>query len=448
MDKAEITTHISELKQGFETDETETGVPEKVYKLLPEMLKTRCKLIKQKHKKDIFLVASLPVLASHLINVEIGHADGTYTPDLFTLIVATPGSGKGISTKARLLGSELQTYLIEQSDSELQAYEALPDEDKADKEPPSPRCLYIPANSSSRAMYNQIEANGGRGIIFENEIDTMLNATKQEWGDFSDICRKSFHHEPLSINRKSEQFSIQSPKLSICLTGTFDQFRAMFESAENGYFSRFAMLSYKPERIWQSHRPTNRTDSFNRSIETASKSLFELWQKLSGRDYPLLIDLMDSQWDALDSRFAQKMQRMQKAQTADILHASNNRAAIIALRVISIFTILRAYEDEPDKLNKLSITPTEMDFKAGLELGAMFIDQAIELYDILPNQSSSSSRGDRFIQFMDVLPDNFKTSEAKLIGENMDIPARTIEYWLGNTPEIKKVSFGQYERAN
>lgn len=195
------TIKTSELEQKLDIKNA-PPVPTKVYESLPKILSTRCSLLCEQHRKDIFLISSLPVLAAHLPNVLAAHADHYYSPDLFTLIIAEPATGKGIASKAKLYGYCLQKRLIEQSNKARREYESLTDEEKLLKEPPKDKRLFIPANSSSRAFYDTLLANNGRGLIFENEIDTMLHATSQEWGDFSDVCRKAFHHESISINRK------------------------------------------------------------------------------------------------------------------------------------------------------------------------------------------------------------------------------------------------------
>lgn len=457
-DKTRITkelldSHVTDLAQKAreriqnKDPEIKDGIPLKLYDILPEILGTRCCLIDESHKRDIFLTSALPVIAGHLCNVEILHADGRYTPDLFTLIVASPGTGKGISSKARKLGNELQRYLLEKSEQEQQQFDMLDDAEKAGQDPPKTRCLFIPANSSSRAMYNQMEANGGNGVLFENEIDTMLNATKQEWGDFSDICRKAFHHESVSLNRKENQFRIDSPRLSICLTGTYDQFRKMFSSAENGYFSRFAMYSCEPERKWQSHRPTQRTNEFNSSIGTASVALFDLWEILKAREQPITVELSGHQWDSIDEVFGNQMQHIDDTGLSELLHASNNRAAIIALRITSILTILRAYETDHNKLDKVSITPDSRDVKAGITLGKMFVKQAINLFELLPNNSGTdNSRGQRYVNFIKVLPPRFETKEAVEVGKKLEIPKRTVYRWLNDSNELKKVKHGVYAK--
>jgi hypothetical protein len=82
--------------------------------------------------------------------------------------------------------------------------------------------VYIPANTSYAKILWHLEQNEGTGIICETEADTLGNVVKQEWGSYSDMLRKSFHHERLSSSRKgnNEFTEVNAPSLSIALSGT------------------------------------------------------------------------------------------------------------------------------------------------------------------------------------------------------------------------------------
>lgn len=275
-------------------------------------------------------LSALPVVAAHMPKVLADHVDGYYSPDLFSLVVAAPGTGKGTAGKTKKLGHILNERLIRDSSMRKADYEAMTDEQKSQVSEPKEQSLFIPANSSSQAIYDTLDANGGSGLLFETEIDTMLNATGQDWGNFSDITRKAFHHESISINRRDELFFIDNPRLSICLTGTFDQFTEMFQSAENGHFSRYALYTFNDPRRWQSHRPTAQSRQLEDSLQAASIELCELYTKLKPRAKPLQVDPTSEQWEMIDSTFLNKMQLIEDWDLSSYLHTSNNRAAIFS----------------------------------------------------------------------------------------------------------------------
>jgi hypothetical protein len=64
--------------------------------------------------------------------------------------------------------------------------------------PPPIRLLFLPANSSSTAIYQALNENGEQGLMFETEGDTLASTFGQDFGDFSDGLRKAFHHESIT----------------------------------------------------------------------------------------------------------------------------------------------------------------------------------------------------------------------------------------------------------
>ncbi|MEX0684741.1 MAG: DUF3987 domain-containing protein [Balneolales bacterium] len=437
---------------------TAPKIPDEVYDNLPNLLKNLCDLVDENHRKDVFLLSALPVIASHMPNVLACHRDGYYTPDLFTLIVAGPGTGKGIAGKSLKLGSALNAKLIKQSKEEILDWQQLSDEEKVTEKEPCVKSLLIPANSSSRAMYDSLEANGGQGLLFETEIDTMLNATSQDWGDFSDITRRAFHHEELSMNRMGIRYYIENPRLSICLTGTFDQFKKMFDNAENGNFSRYAFYTFNAPRVWQSHRPTVKSRDLDESITEVSERLCHMYELLDMRTKekdgekrarPLYVDIKPSQWDIIDDTFDEKMNWIEDLELNKHLHASNNRTAVIAMRIACIFSVLRIYEEEPGSIRMINeISPQESDITAALFLADTFMKHSLRLYHIMPKSSSANPKGTRFNMYYSALPDRFGTAEAEEIAKKMGIAKRTASRWLKDLTGtlLIRTRRGQYEK--
>ena len=107
-------------------------------------------------------------------------------------------------------------------------------------EAPHRRTLFIPTNSSAASVIQQLDNNGGVGLIFDTECDTLSAILKSEYGDYSTIIRKSYHHEAIDLSRRKddEYRVIERPMLAICLSGTPGQLYTLTPQAEDGTFSR------------------------------------------------------------------------------------------------------------------------------------------------------------------------------------------------------------------
>jgi hypothetical protein len=162
---------------------------------------------------------------------------------------------------------------------------------------------------------------------------------------------------------------------------------------------------------------------------------------------PIYIDLTDEQWQQIDDTFADKMQIIEDLDLSSHLHASNNRAAVLALRMASIFTVLRAFEEDANRLTfEDSLTPTAADMKAAILLADNFIKHAFRLFYILPDSGDSNAKGERFNKFMAMLPNKFETAEAYKIAESLEIPERTARRWLSNESRLKRIKRGYYKK--
>lgn len=421
-------------------------IPQYVFDDLPGSLSDICNIIKEPHLRDAFLISALPVIAAHLPNVLASDVENDYTPDFYTLITAAPATGKGILNKSRQLGKYLQDAILEINREEKARYNRLPKSKRDRISPPKNKALFIPGNSSSRAVYDMLDANGGRGLFFETEIDTMVNANSQEWGNFSDLTRKAFHHEATSLGRKEDYICIPRPCISMCLSGTFNQLRKMFPSAEDGHFSRFAFYTFSFPRKWRSHRPTNRSQTLDDLVDSFSQKLYTLYCQLQNRTKPLKIELSDHQWDMSDKLFGGHLQFIENAGLSVYLHSSNNRMPVIALRMISIFAVIRAFEKNPEKLLNTSVlTVNDTDVKSALGLTDTFFKHTIRLYYFLQGEKKFNPKGERYRCFLQTLPVEFTTKEALKIAERLNIPPRTVKNWFKDG-SFEHLKHGHYRK--
>ncbi|GHV65986.1 hypothetical protein FACS1894199_08280 [Bacteroidia bacterium] len=154
--------------------------------------------------------------------------------------------------------NKLADYLAQKDKSELQRPE----------EPPM-LMLIIPANTSATGLFQILNDNNGIGLIFETEGDTLAQSFKSEHGNYSDGLRKSWHHEPISYNRRKnrEYVELKQPKVSALLSGTPQQVAALIPNPENGLFSRFMFYYMNIKPVWQ--------NVFARTDEQTSPSVWQ-----------------------------------------------------------------------------------------------------------------------------------------------------------------------------
>ncbi len=404
--------------------------PESVYRELPEKLQDIFKFVDRRKNKDILLMASLPVIAAHLDNVSIRYWNDQLSPDLFSMIIASAAAGKGYANQARQIGLQLSDYYEKEN-------QMIPDLRDANRrsgqsnQTPRIRSLFFPANTSSRALYDLLHANNSKGLIFETEIDTMLTAIDQEWGDFSDLTRKAFHHESCSLSRKGELLTVNNPKLSIFMSGTHDQFKEMFRNTGNGLYSRFALYTFESDLEWISQRPSESVNQLHLYIDQLSRWLFELNRKLNERNCLLEVTLAGHCWDQKNLYFKNKVEEFKEEGYPEELIGNLRRSGIILVKITMIFTLLRAYQELGDKLfSHDSITAEDTDFKNALKIVDTLIDHSYYLYGSLKGGGGTVFKNKRMKQFFDELPSAFSTKEAIEIGANLNLSTASVNRYI------------------
>jgi|TARA_R100000388_G_scaffold95026_2_gene85751 hypothetical protein len=405
-------------------------LPEFIVEDMSPSIGNLLKLINEDYKRDVFLLSSLPVIASHLVNVKIHTRDGLVTPDLYSMVVAPPASGKGVANKARDIGKSLEEHFSSQYQESLRLWRSLRKEDPTlDK--PEPRMLFLPANSSNRAMHDSLKVNNEHGIIFESEIDTLVEAFNQDWGNFSALARQAFHHESVSINRKDEYFSLENPSLSIFLSGTEDQFTRLFKNPDNGFFSRFLFYTYRAERKWQSQRATNQSRELESKIDELSKSLKELFLYLDQREKPIIILIGKRQWDRIDSFFNDMTQFLVREGFSDHHHSILRRNSLILVRILTILSCLRLLHTlgigafDTDKINT-----TEDELDVSIKIIEVLFEHSSHFLEKLFSRRKTSKLNQKESSLLKLLPFEFETNDAINIGSQLEYSERSTYYAL------------------
>ena len=244
-----------------------------------------------------------PEHRSGVYGIYDGHR--VYAP-LYNIIYSGAGNGKGNLMFNKELAYQVKKEMRSAYDAEKSKYdqamaewESKSKKDRGDApREPVYRDPFVPGNSSSSAVYRALDANGGWGLMFETEADTVSSMIDSDYGNYSDLMRKAHHHETLSMNRVTEKLhiDIDEPRLSIFLTCTPGQLPSLFPSFENGLGSRFLFYNLPDEEVSFHDVFALRESPLEDTYKQLGDTLLPLYHALQSRaDHPIQFMLSAAQ---------------------------------------------------------------------------------------------------------------------------------------------------------
>ena len=425
--------------------------PASVYQALPTLLVEGCGAFQSGREKDVFLLAAIGVLSGCFPSVT-GIYDGAQVrANLFAFVVAPPSSGKGALTWARILGVAYHKSKTEASEQAKTAYDQREAESRVAKqafpEPPPPyQTLFIPGNTSSAAFIKALKENEEIGIICETEADTLSGALKQDWGDYSDLLRKAFHHESVSYLRKSgERYEIEQPAISVVLAGTPGQVGKLIPSVENGLFSRFLFYCFETEPVWRDVSPKRGQTSLNEHFGRLANKVKHMATDLEqlGR---IGFELTPSQWRYFNQQCPELLADAID-DTAPDFSSSVYRLGLVIYRLAMVLSVLGHYERES---LGASITCEDTDFATAMTMAKVLIEHSKLMYATMPRPGRLGGELDKWSHFLAQLPTAFDRSSADQAGKQAGISERSVTNYLTRlvkTGQIQKTQHGKYQKA-
>lgn len=410
-------------------------LPNEIYSNLPEILQECVGLFQDSVEKDVFLIGAIAVLSGCLPNIQGIYFDEPCSAHLFAFITAPAGSGKGKMKWSKYLGQAIHNHMTEQSrsnrtvyESELEQYNNLTRAQRQGvqrpEEPPR-KMFYIPANSSSSAFIQALSDNKFSGVIFETEADTLADTFKQEWGNFSDVLRKAFHHESTSMfRRKDNEFiEIRDPHIAIALSGITKQVHNMMPDVENGLFSRFLYYAFEDNSEFKnpfvSHSPVNYTDFFREKATI----IFDLRQQLNSLREPVSFQLTEEQGLQFTEQFNAMLSRNKLLLGRDF-DANIKRLGLITFRIAMILSALRILE-EGELTNPMICS--DLDLQTAMTIAATLEKHAIAVFQNLPNNGLKGIK----LKFFEKLPPQFDRQGYLKVAEELKIHPKTAEKYIG-----------------
>jgi len=279
---------------------------------LPESIQQMLSLASTPEEQDIILMATLAAASACVPNLYFtyGPTGKKYYGNLQCFILAAAASGKGIANQAL----EMVRVLDEQHP------------------------MLIAGDSTLPAFYKALEEQNGCGYLHESEGSVITDIWRTSAANYNTALRKAAEHEPISRNRVKGASEIKNPRLSMLLTGTFGQYKALVPSVENGYFSRLLTVVI---------RGTNPFDKRYVSSKGGQSAIPKVVGQRLLRTYEQLTQNQEMEWSLTDAQKERLGEHLETeyATLIDLLgdnfHSAVIRMAVQIERIAMILTAMR-----------------------------------------------------------------------------------------------------------
>jgi hypothetical protein len=417
-----------------------------IFKNLPVSLKYGCDVLTDPTEKEVFLVGALGVISGILPNVR-GFYDGKdVSPHLFVYVLAKYGTGKGSLQYAKMLGQEIHRAKREQYQKQKESFQAdkleyekelsIFNKDKTGTaiapEPPAPppqQMLFIPANNSKTGLFQLLSENGGRGILFETEGDTLADAIKTDYGNFSDGLRKAFQHETISYYRRTEKefVEIENPCIATVISSTHDQLKNLIPTVEDGLFSRFLFYELQASKDFKNVFDSRKND-YPTKFQELAEHFLKAYTMLADFPEPITVSLTENQQEKFLATFQEWTDEIREY-VSDDLRGSVNRLGLICFRVAMILTVLRHLED--DHHMSVHIVCEDPDFENALKIVTILKRQALKVFYSMPGAKAKNDTPDKTdtlkIKAREMSEQGMSYGE---IAKELRTPKTTIHRWI------------------
>ncbi len=382
---------------------------------LPESVQQMISLASTPEEKDIILMATLAAASACVPNLYFtyGPTGKKYYANLQCFILAAAASGKGIANQAL----EMVRVIDEQYP------------------------MLVAGDSTLAAWYKALEERGGCGYMHESEGSVITDIWRTAAANYNTALRKAAEHEAISRNRCTGSSEIKNPRLSMLLTGTFGQYKALVPSVENGYFSRLLTVVI---------RDTHPFDKRYVSSKGGQSAVPKIVGQRMLRMYESLMNAGEREWSLTE---AQKERLGEHLETeygtligllGDNFHSAVVRMAVQIERIAMILSAIRGNLTEC----------TNDDYETAEMIGNKLLLHMASAYrmidgdaqDVVPEIKPLDQRKVLFEQLKAEYDHKALAKEAKLQGVSM----RTVERWNLSWIEnglVQKINYGQYKKV-
>ena len=373
---------------------------------LPELLKSVLSLAHTPAEKDMLLMSALTACSGVLPNLYFKYGIGAkrYYPNLQLFIVGSAACGKGIANLALELVKPI--------------HEKMP--------------LIIPGDATYPAFYQTLAKQKGRGYIHESEGSVITDIWRSSTANYNTALRKAAEHETISRARCKEASVIENPQLSMVLTGTFSQYKALVPSIENGYFSRLLTLIVDEHQAFNSQyvQPSENSGDV---IKAAAEQLYHLYEKLlfsKPREFRLTPDQRTRLGHHLETAYPTLIRML-----GEDFHSVVLRMAVHIERIALILSALRGNMD----------ICSDEDYQTAEMIGNKLILHMAQAYQLVKGTEKIEAPKvkplDQKQILLSLLPEEFESKtlvdEAQLQGISRRTAFNWSEEWQNNGTIIK-----------
>jgi len=417
-------------------------IPDEVFNTLPQFLQQVVNPASSQEEKDILLLGALTAFSACFPKLFGIYDQRKVFANLYLFVTAPASAGKGrlnqiknLVDPVHKLKREQAKVLKQQFNTEMATYNMNKGKDENLEKPGKPpeRMLFIPANNSVTGVYQLISDNEGKGLIFETEGDTLAQAFKSDYGNYSDGFRKAFHHETISYYRRTdrEYVDIEKPCLSTVLSGTPKQVATLIPNAENGLFSRFMFYYMNIKPTWKNVFSSNNNVGLDDYYSQLGNEFLGLYKTLKNNP-EIGIRLSKTQQQQFNTFFESLQTKYINLQPEEYI-ATIRRLGLIAFRLMMLFTAFRIMDD--GDVNQVKECE-DVDFQNALTIISVLVKHSSKVFNDLPIEQKAVKRLNRKEGFLESLPKQFNRQEYLDLATKQNIPHKTAEGYITKFVEV------------
>lgn len=401
--------------------------PLKLYYLLPDKIMQVLNKYHSYPEKDMMLLSIIAMISGLLPNYYTLYDGRTYESNLFLFVIGNSASGKGLMIDVKSIGLKIHKRLIGDS-NRIKLSDA--------------QLLFVPGNSSYSSFLTILCSNKGRALLIETEGDIFNDNNKQEWGNYSSALRQAFHHEPITLSRKTDDtyLDINKPKITCIISGTKEQFKKYFSDPENGFYSRFINYNFYNNAMWRNvFSDEIKEDYFSELSNWAEEIYFKLI------DSKLQFQLSMNQKEEFNNKCRHIYHNSISVDSTGYLDGITKRLGLILTRIAMILSILELEEIDGKEI----ITCSSNTFLCINILFEILLEHSYHSMIMMPEVSKKTNINLKQPALLhQCLSDFFSRADALKEGNKLGIKSDYIDKILRNKNLFTKVGRGIYKKIN